>query len=98
MMKLLSKILGSNRKTRVYVDGAYFPSEVAVKAGKPVKLQFKRLDKSFCTREVVFPELGITRDLPTGELVTIELPALPAGEVPFHCGMAMLHGRIIVEA
>lgn len=98
MMKLLSKILGSNRKARVHVDRGYFPSEVSVKAGAPVKLELKRVDRSACTREVVFPELGIKRELPTGELVTIELPALPAGEVPFHCGMAMVHGRIIVEA
>jgi plastocyanin domain-containing protein len=57
-----------------------------------------RKDYSPCTREVVFPSLDIRRELPVNEPVFIDLPALPAGEIEFHCGMNMIRGTIVVEA
>jgi Cu+-exporting ATPase len=45
----------------------------------------------------VFGDLGITRHLPTGKVVSVELEALPAGAYPFTCGMNMLHGELAVK-
>jgi plastocyanin domain-containing protein len=61
-------------------------------------LRFVRRDYGGCTREVVFPTLGLRRELPTGRPVTVDLPALPAGETPFECGMGMVRGAVVVRA
>jgi Cu(I)/Ag(I) efflux system membrane fusion protein len=82
----------------IRVDGGYFPEEVHVRAGFPVRLHFTRVDSSECTREVVFKSLGIRRELPTGKTTTIEFTPREAGEIRYECGMAMLEGRIVVDA
>lgn len=82
----------------VVVEKGYHPDRVVVKAGDAVTLRFLRTEYSGCTREVVFPTLGLRRELPTGQLVTIDLGAQAAGEIPFHCGMNMIHGVVVVEA
>ncbi len=82
----------------IVVENGYHPSTVVVKPGIPIKLTFVRREHAGCTREVVFPTLGIRRDLPTNVPVVIELPALEPGEVQFHCGMKMIRGVIKVEA
>jgi hypothetical protein len=82
----------------IRVDGGYFPEEVHVRAGLPVRLHFTRVDSSECTREVVFKGLGIRRELPTGKTTTIEFTPREAGEIRYECGMAMLEGRIVVDA
>ena len=63
-------------------DGGYRPARVEVAAGECVRLRFVRRDYGGCTREVVFPTLGLRRELPTGRPVTVALPALPA--LPVH--------------
>ncbi len=78
--------------------GIYAPATITVKAGEPVRLRFLRKEWNGCTAQVVFPTLGITLDLPPNVPVDVELPPLPAGETPFHCGMHMVHGTIVAEA
>lgn len=81
----------------IIVDGGYDPRTVRVAAGKPVRLVFDRKDTSSCSEEVVFPDFGIRRFLPTGERTTIELPAPAAGQYDFMCGMSMLRGTLVAE-
>ncbi len=81
----------------VVAGGRYEPATVTVREGEPVRLTFLREEWSSCTAQVVFPTLGLTRDLPPGEPVEIDLPALPVGETPFRCAMNMVHGTIVVE-
>jgi plastocyanin domain-containing protein len=88
---------GAVREVEV-VDGGYRPARVEVAAGERVRLRFVRRDYGGCTREVVFPTLGLRRELPTGRPVTVDLPALPAGETPFECGMGMVRGAVVVRA
>lgn len=45
----------------------------------------------------MFPTLGIRRALPPLQPVEIELGKPAAGELPFHCGMNMIHGIVVVE-
>ncbi|CAN92461.1 hypothetical protein sce2302 [Sorangium cellulosum So ce56] len=52
-----------------------------------LELRLVRHDSGDCTKEVVFPSLGIRKELPTGQPVTIDLPELKAGELRFECGM-----------
>jgi plastocyanin domain-containing protein len=86
------------REVEVVVDQAYQPSRIEVAPGERVRLRFVRRGYGGCTREVVFPTLGLRRELPTGQPVVVELPALPAGETPFQCGMNMVRGVVVVRA
>ena len=81
----------------IEVDGGYAPNTVRVKAGRPVRLVFDRRDDSSCSEEVVIPDFGIKRFLPTGERTTIEITPPAAGRYGFACGMSMLRGTIIAE-
>lgn len=90
---------GEPREVEIVVqDGRYQPAEVVAKEGEALRLRFLRKEWSGCTAEVVFPTLDIRVQLPPEETVLIDLPALPVGETPFHCGMKMVHGKIVVEA
>jgi plastocyanin domain-containing protein len=86
------------RPIEILVQRGYHPSRVAVRAGEPVRLTFVRREAGGCSREVMIPSLGIRRELPQDLPVEIDLPALPAGELAFTCGMSMMRGTILVEA
>jgi plastocyanin domain-containing protein len=81
----------------ITVDGGYSPAVGRVKAGRPVRLVFDRKDSGSCSEEIVFPDFGIRRFLPTGTKTVIELAPAKAGRYEFMCGMSMLHGKLIVE-
>jgi plastocyanin domain-containing protein len=76
----------------------YHPDRVVVTEGQSVRITFVRKEYTGCTLEVVFPTLGIRRTLPPNEPVTIDLGTPAAGEIPFHCGMDMSHGVVVVAA
>lgn len=81
----------------VTVDGGYSPNTVRVKAGQPVRLVFDRKDTSSCSEEVVFPDFGVRKYLPTGQQTVIEVTPPKAGKYEFMCGMSMLRGSLIAE-
>ena len=81
----------------IVVDGGYSPAVVKVKAGRPVRLVFDRRDSGSCSEEVVFPDFGIRRFLPTGEKTVIELTPPKAGRYEYACGMSMLRGALVAE-
>lgn len=81
----------------IVVKDGYHPDRIVVKEGQPVRLVFVRKEYSGCTLEVVFPTLNLRRELPPGERVTIDLGTQAAGQIPFHCGMKMIHGVVVVE-
>ena len=82
----------------ITINGTVPAPLVRLKEGQTVRLKFIRNEYTSCTREVVFPTLGIRRQLPPKEEVVIDLGTLATGEIPFHCGMEMIHGLIVVEA
>jgi plastocyanin domain-containing protein len=84
------------REIEVVVEGGYKPKRVEVRKGERIRLRFVRKEHGSCTREVVFPKLGIRRELPTNQPVVIELPALEPGEYEFKCGMNMIKGAVVV--
>lgn len=81
---------------RVTVLGGYSPSLVEVEAGRPVRIEFDRREDGECSSHVVFPDLGIDRMLPAFATTTLDLPALRPGDIPYACGMNMLHGMLRV--
>jgi plastocyanin domain-containing protein len=85
------------REIEITVQGGYKPDRIEVVEGQQVELKFVRKESSGCSREVVFPTLGIRKELPQNEPVVIRLPPLKAGEYGFECGMKMLKGKLVVR-
>ena len=85
------------QQLEVTVEKGYRPARLTARADEPLRVTFLRNETSGCSKEVVFPGLGIRRALPTGERVSIDLPPQAAGIVPFTCGMGMMKGGIEVR-
>ncbi len=78
-------------------DRGYSPAEIIATAGEVMRLAFRREGNTNCGGKVVFPDLGISRDLPAGEAVLVELPAMKAGTYRFTCGMGMYKGAVVAR-
>jgi plastocyanin domain-containing protein len=85
------------QEAMVLVKGGYSPDTIVVRAGKPVRLSFRREESSACSEMVVFGDFGKSAKLPEGELVPIELMPTDVGTFEFTCQMGMLRGRLVVE-
>ncbi len=75
----------------------FAPALLEIPANKPVKIAVTRDKEPNCGNKIIFPSLGISRALPLGETVVIELPPQPAGELRFTCGMGMYKGALVVN-
>lgn len=74
----------------------YHPSVVdAPKAGK-LTLIFTRTSDAGCGKRVVFPQLGIEKELPLATPVSIEVEAKAGQRIAFTCGMGMYKGSLVV--
>jgi hypothetical protein len=78
-------------------SAGYEPSRIAARAERPLKLAFFRADAQNCGRVVRFPDLGIERELPPGQIVVIEVTPRKSGPLAFSCGMNMLKGELLVQ-
>lgn len=82
----------------VNVSSAGFePMHIPAKAGQQLKLAFYRADAQNCAQQVIFPGLGIKKDLPPGQTVEIDVTPRKTGTLGFSCGMKMLHGDLLVR-
>jgi hypothetical protein len=75
----------------------YAPAKLTIMAGQPATLAISTRQRPSCASRIVFPSLGLTRELPLNSTVVIELPALPAGELSFGCGMGMYKGALVAQ-
>ena len=78
----------------VLISGGYHPDSIVAFAGRPLRLNFQRLDADECFERVVFSSPHIDRRIPVAGSTTIDLPSQPVGEVRFTCGMGRYRGRI----
>jgi hypothetical protein len=78
-------------------SAGYEPARIEAGSGKPLRLWFTRTGEPNCGAKVIFPALGITRDVPLGGSTLVEIPAPPSGEIRFTCGMGMNRGMIVVR-
>ena len=88
---------GGVQRARIEVDNGYSPAVVRVRAGRPVRLEFHRVDQSSCTEEVVIPDFGVRTFLPTGRITAVEFTPSVPGAHEFACGMGMVRGKIVVD-
>ncbi len=87
----------ADAKRVILSKNGYSPATVTFKKGEPMKIAFYRSDEENCGGEVVFKDLNITKKLPVGEVVVVDLSDLKASEVSFACGMGMYKGKILVQ-
>ncbi len=73
------------------------PAMIEATAGEPLKLMFFRPNAANCADEVVFPDLGIRKELPPGQTTVVEITPPKSGPIAFACGMNMLKGKLIVR-
>ena len=85
------------QEATIVVKGAYMPDVILVEHGTPVRLSFLRQETAACSEEVIFPDFARRAQLPEGELVPVEFTPPQAGEYAFHCGMGMLHGKVVAR-
>jgi len=85
------------QEIEIVVQRGYHANRASLTVGTPARITFVRQEAGGCSREVVFPELGVRRELPQGVPVTIEVPALAAGTLAWTCGMNMMRGSLPVE-
>ncbi len=84
--------------TKITVSkNGYEPASINAKKGEKLTLAFYRADAENCGGEVVFPKLKITKKLPVGETVLVEITPTESGELAFACGMDMLKGKVVVQ-
>jgi hypothetical protein len=81
-------------RLRITAHG-YEPMRLEIPPGKPVTLAITRTAEGNCGGRIVFPALGLSRDIPPGSTALLTLPAQPRGEVHFTCGMGMYRGSIV---
>lgn len=81
----------------ILVEGGYKPSVIKVKKGQRTTFSLIRKDTNSCLEEFILPDFKISKFLPVGQKVDIEITPTKTGEFGFHCGMNMFHGKLIVE-
>jgi len=78
----------------------FTPSEIVVKKGEPVVLEFTSLD---FVHGFNVPSLKLRADLPPGKTTRVRFTPAAVGEYPFVCdnfcgeGHEDMHGRIVVK-
>lgn len=82
----------------ITVDASGFhPDSVRAPAGRPTHLVFTRTSDEGCGQQVVFPTLGIRKDLPLNTAVSVDFAMPTSGSVAFTCGMGMLRGSVVAQ-
>jgi len=93
---IAAAVVAGVQKIAITVKGGYDPSTIVVRAGSPVRLDFTRLESSLCSEMVIFDGIDRSAKLPEGETVPVEFTPEAPGEIPFHCQMGMLRGKVVV--
>lgn len=78
-------------------EKGYDPPSIKLRRDIPARLIFTRKAEATCGTEIEFPDLGIRRQLPLNQPVSIEFTPQKSGEFTFACGMNMLKGKLIVR-
>jgi hypothetical protein len=78
-------------------ERGFEPATLTIPPNRPTKITFLRKVDPSCGDTILFPDLGIKKELPLNKPVVVELPARPGGELRFTCDMDMYRGKVIVQ-
>jgi hypothetical protein len=81
----------------IIVKAGFSPDVLRLDPEQPRRIVFDRQETGECTSKVVFPSLGIEKELPAFQKTEIELPTTATGTIEYACGMDMVHGKILME-
>ncbi len=90
-------IEGDKQSIDILVKGGYEPAFITAEPNIPIVLNFYRDEEGGCSKTVKFTGLNISKELPSYETTTLELPALEEGDYEMTCGMGMLKGKLTVK-
>ncbi len=93
----LKKDNKGNLNVDITVDGGYKPAVIFLEKGKKTTLKITRKDSNTCLSDIIIPDFKLSKYLPMNKEVQIEMTPDKTGEFPFHCGMNMFHGKIVVD-
>jgi plastocyanin domain-containing protein len=94
----LSGTAGAGKVVKVSVGMHGFdPSSITVAKGENVTMEFTRTEEKTCADKVVFPDIGISKDLPLNKPVAINVPTDQARRLTFQCGMGMYRSAVLVQ-
>jgi plastocyanin domain-containing protein len=89
---------GAGKVVRVSVGAHGFdPSSVTVAKGESMTMEFTRTAEKTCADKVVFPDIGISKDLPLNTPVAINVPTDQSRRLTFQCGMGMYRSAVVVQ-
>lgn len=78
-------------------DKGFHPDRVEAKKGEKLQLRFKRTHDGTCATHVSFPDIDVKKELPLGEVVTIDVPTDEARTLSFQCGMGMYKSSVLIN-
>lgn len=84
----------------IVAEHGFTPSSLTLQkgsAGSTIPVTFVRTTEATCAKEVVFPDVGIKKDLPLNTPVIVDVPADVARTLTFQCGMAMYKGALVIN-
>jgi plastocyanin domain-containing protein len=82
------------QRVEVTAEG-FQPARIVV--GEDRQVIFRRVAEGTCATAVVFPSLGIEKQLPLNTDVAVALPPGSQGELGFQCGMGMYRGKVVAQ-
>jgi plastocyanin domain-containing protein len=95
---MLGEVTGQLRV--VAGEHGFRPTALSLAKGAPgskVPVTFVRTTDKTCATEVVFPDLGIKKELPLDVPIAIDVPTDAPRTLSFQCGMAMYKGALVVK-
>ncbi len=78
-------------------EHGFTPASVETQKGGKLTLRFTRTSGATCADKVVFPQLGIEKDLPLKQPVDVEVPTDQARTLVFQCGMGMFKSAVLIR-
>lgn len=86
------------QEAEILVNGAFQPSRVVLRPGRPSRLHFTRTnDGESWWDDLQFPYARILRELPEGERVSVDVRPLEVGEYTYFCGRGTKRGTLVIE-
>lgn len=82
---------------RALNTGFYDKQTIEVKAGMPVEFSFSADKDSGCGRQLLIPSFNVELVSKSGETLVAKFTPTQPGTYPYHCGMKMFNGKLIVK-
>jgi sulfite exporter TauE/SafE len=74
----------------------FVPAQLAIPAGKAVRLVVDRQEDNSCSSQIAVPQLGVVKDLKAFGTTQVDLPPTKGGTYTLTCGMGMMSGQLVV--